>query len=87
MQDKLKPIIEYLQIVEPKQYQYFSNLCFQEIQKHNSITDKVFYKTTIDFLNSLMLPDKNKLPQYKFRTMKQIRDSIVKRLRDELEKM
>lgn len=87
MQDKLKPIIEYLQIVEPKQYQYFSHLCFQEIQKHNSITDKVFYKTTIDFLNSLMLPDKDKLPQYKFRTIKQIRDSIVKRLRDELEKM
>ena len=87
MQDKLKPIIEYLQIVEPKQYQYFSNLCFQEIQKHNSITDEVFYKATIDFLNSLMLPDKEKLPQYKFRTMKQIRDSIVKQLRDELEKM
>lgn len=87
MQDKLKPIIEYLQIVEPKQYQYFSNLCFQEIQKHNSITDKVFYKTTIDFLNSLMLPDKNELPQYKFRTMKQIRDSIVKRLEDELTRM
>lgn len=87
MQDKLKPIIEYLQIVEPKQYQCFSNLCFQEIQKHNSITDKVFYKTTIDFLNSLMLPDTDKLPQYKFRTMKQIRDIIVKQLRDELEKM
>jgi len=87
MQDKLKPIIEYLMITSIAEYQRFANLCVTEVKKHDSITDKVFYKAIIMFLKSLSLPNKEQLPQYKFKTLAEIRDVIVKQLKDDLTRM
>ena len=87
MQDKLKPIIEYLMITSIAEYQRFANLCVTEVNMHDSITDKVFYQAIIMFLKSLSLPNEEQLPQYKFKTLAEIRDIIVKQLKNDLNKM
>lgn len=87
MQDKLKPIIEYLMITSIAEYQRFANLCVTEAKMHDSITDKVFYQSIIMFLKSLSLPNEEQLPQYKFKTLAEIRDVIVEQLKDDLTRM
>jgi hypothetical protein len=87
MQNKLKPIIEFVQITNPKEYGKLSEIFLKETKKHNSIGDGVFYEWIIMWLKSLPELPEIELPQYRFRTLKQIREIVVKQLEEDLKKM
>lgn len=87
MQNKLKPIIEFVQITNPKEYSKISELFINETKKHNSIGDNVFYQSVIEWLNLLPELPKIELPQYRFKTLAEIKEIIIKQLTDILNRM
>ena len=82
----LKPIIEYLAIKDNLHSMMLVDVFNRAENERDSVPDDRFLEEVIDILEDLNLDNSTEIPMYKFKTMSQIRDAIVKQLKEDIEK-